>query len=71
MSFFRELFTDNKNKLSSMRVAWFMSITTVMVTWAIVCLVRREFINFTMGDATLVGTLFGSKALQVFGERDK
>lgn len=66
-----EVFVDDENYASSMRIIFVIFVLSFVVAWLYVTFISGEFIHFSDADAVVLGLAFGSKALQSYCECKK
>ena len=64
-----DYFKDDGKRQSSMRLVWALVTLTIFGVWAYLSIITRKFIDFTVGDSTLIGLLFGGKVGQKYIEK--
>jgi len=67
----KKAFEEDNGQLSSMRIVWSICVLTVFGVWAYTCINTGALISFEVGDATLIGMLFGGKIGQKYLETKK
>ena len=65
------MFKDDKGNWSSMRVMQFIVVVAILGVWATVSIWAKKVQPLDFGAAGALGTIFVSKAVQKFAERDK
>lgn len=65
---FKGMFQDEKGNQSSMRFVWSVCVLTIFFVWAWMCIKNNQLYSFEIGDATLIGMLFGGKIGQKYLE---
>ena len=60
----KEMLTDQRGQISTMRVVWSIAVLTIIFTWSYVSIRAGVMQSFTTGDALWMATLFGGKVAQ-------
>jgi len=64
-------FDDDDGNRSITRIVWAITVLTIIWTWSYICISKGELFNFAIGDATLMGILFGGKIASKYAEKYK
>lgn len=68
MNQIKQLFSDDKGNISSMRFLSIFTVMTVLITWSVLSIKNNQIISFDYKDLGVLLAAFGGKSLQKFIE---